>query len=103
MTQVVLPLKPQSETSKVTFDFISKLAIGETISTATTTAAVWSGADSVPSSLISGAASISGTKVSQMLTGGVAGTVYKLSCTITTSSGQTLTIWGIVPVLVDAV
>ena len=48
-----------SETKTLTFDFLSLLAIGESISTASGSAAVYSGTDSSPSALISGSASYS--------------------------------------------
>lgn len=75
---------------KPAFDFISALAPGETITTATVTAAVYSGVDPNPSAIISGSAVISGTQVTQTVTGGVVGTIYGLTCVVTTSLGQTL-------------
>jgi hypothetical protein len=101
MSLVVLPPKPLGATIKQVFDFISALAVGETISTASVAATVWSGVDATPGSLVSGAASISGTKVTQTLTGGVAGTIYKLVCTVTTSASQTLQLVGYLVVLRD--
>lgn len=82
--------KQASATKSYIFDFISDLSVGETISGATVTATVWSGTDPSPSSIISGAASISGTQVSQKLTAGVAGNIYAVTCTATTSLSQTL-------------
>jgi len=82
----------------VVFDFISKLASGETISTATVTASVYTGVDAAPASLVSGAAAISGTQVSQTLTGGVAGVIYQLNCSITTSLTKTLVLQGFLAV-----
>ena len=100
---VSFPPKLYGVTKKVTFNFISELAPGETISTATVAATVWSGNDPTPSGIVSGAASISGTTVTQTITGGVIGTIYKLLCTITTSAGQTLQGWGLLAVLADEV
>ena len=82
--------KQVGATKAYVFDFISDLAVGETISGATVTAAVWSGTDASPSSIISGAASISGTQVTQKLTAGLAGNIYAATCTATTSASQTL-------------
>jgi hypothetical protein len=82
--------KQAAATQSYPFNFISDLAVGETITGATVTALVWSGNDPTPSNLISGAATISGTVVSQKLTGGVAGNIYAVTCTATTSAGQTL-------------
>lgn len=101
MSYISFPPKSASETTKVVFDFVSRLAVGETIVTQTVTAAVWSGVDAAPSSLISGSATASGTKVTQVLTAGTAGVVYKLTCTITTSASQTLILYGYLAVVSD--
>lgn len=90
MSRDTWPPKAAGATKNFEFDFISDLAAGETLSGATVTATVWSGNDGNPSGLISGAASISGTVVTQKLTGGVAGNIYAVTCTATTSAGQTL-------------
>jgi hypothetical protein len=98
MSRITLEGKHSGETRSQIFDFISRLALAETISTATTTAAVYSGTDASPSSVISGSASISGTQVTQKLTAGTAGVVYLLTCTITTSAGQVLTLNAFLPI-----
>lgn len=90
MSRDIWQPKPAGSTQNYPFNFISDLAVGETISGATVTATLWSGTDSAPSNLISGAASISGTVVTQALTGGVAGNIYAVTCTATTSTSQTL-------------
>lgn len=92
MSRVQLPIKQTGESSHAVFDFISRLGVSETISTASVVATVYSGVDALPSAVVSGAAAISGTQVTQLLTAGVAGTIYQLVCTITTSLGQTLSI-----------
>ena len=90
MSRTVIGGKYVAETRKETFDFISQLASGETISSAATTAVVYSGTDATPSTILSGAASISGTQVTQTLTGGVAGVTYMLTVVANTSTGQSL-------------
>lgn len=99
MSQVQSFPKSSGETRVITFDFISQLAVGETISTQSVAAAVWSGVDANPSAVISGTATATGTKVMQAVTGGVVGTIYKLTCTITTSLGQTLRIFTYLPIV----
>ena len=89
-TRIVTPSKKQGSTLNIVFDFISLLGVSETISTQVTTCTVYSGVDASPSAVISGAASSSGTQVTQKVTAGVLGTIYELLCTITTSLGQTL-------------
>lgn len=86
-----------------TFDFTSKLAVGETISSAAVTAAVYSGSDAVPTSIVSGGPSISGAVVTQNFTAGILGTIYQVTCTVQTSLSHTFQLSGylaIVPVLV---
>lgn len=99
MSRITLPAKYAGETQNVVFDFVSRLATGETISTKVTTAAVYSGTDATPSTIISGAATSSGTQVTQAITAGVIGVTYVLTCTITTSASQTLTMTALLTIL----
>ena len=96
-----IPPKLSAEIRTVTFDFTSDLAAGETISTETVTASVYSGVDASPSAVISGSASASGAVVSQKVTGGVVGVMYELLCSITTSASQTLEKVGMMAVIPD--
>lgn len=75
---------------RLVFDFTSSLAVGETISSASTAATTYSGTDATPSAIISGAAAISGGQVTQTITGGVVGVTYLLKCSATTSLGYAL-------------
>lgn len=84
----VVRAKITSEIMPVAFDFLSQLDPGETITGQTITVFTFSGTDLNPSALISGAASPAGTIVWQNFTGGVAGTIYVISCLISTSLGQ---------------
>lgn len=94
MNRVEIEAKYVSETRNQVFDFISYLAIGETLSSASVAATVYSGTDASPSALISGSASISGTKVTQVITNGTLGVTYLLKCTAVTSASQTLVLEG---------
>ena len=76
------------------FDFAQYLAVGETISSASVTATVYSGTDASPSSIISGGATSSGAQVTQTITGGVIGVTYILTCVITTSASKTFVLDG---------
>lgn len=98
-TRQTLQPKFSGETVKYEFDFAGQLASGETISTQTVTAAVYSGTDASPSSIISGSASASGSVVTQAITAGTIGVIYELTCTITTSASQTLIITGYLPII----
>lgn len=93
-SRVSLPPKYAAETISVEFDFSAMLAVGETISTQSCTAAVYSGTDATPSSVISGSATASGAVVTQKLTGGTLGVIYTITCSITTSASQTLALSG---------
>lgn len=90
MTRLDLPPKLLGETSLYSADFTGLLSSGETITTATVEASTYSGTDPAPAGLLSGPAAISGTIVSQLLTGGVLGVMYEILFTAITSAGQTL-------------
>lgn len=88
--QVIFESMKGSDRDMVVFDFLKNLAAGETISTAAVTASVYSGNDAAPSNIISGNAIIEGSKVKQVISSGVVGTIYELICEVTTSLGQRL-------------
>lgn len=101
--RVTLSGKYQGETKNITFDFTSQLAAGETISSQTVSATVYSGIDSSPSAIISGSASVSGAVVTQAITAGVLGVTYELKCQVTTSAGQTLQLTGYFPIVPELI
>lgn len=80
--------KDPSEVVRLGVDFSNLLATGETIST--TAVSIRTAAGVSQPSMLSGSPTDSSGIVRQLITGGVAGTSYKLSFTITTSTGQTL-------------
>lgn len=86
----IFDAKISTANSRVVFTFTDQLALGETISSGTTTAAVYSGTDSSPSSLISGSGTVSGGQVTQTLTGGTVGVTYLITCTAATSLSRTI-------------
>jgi hypothetical protein len=87
-----------AEIKPLSFDFSQVLASGETLSTATCTVLVIDGTDSNPSNILSGGATIIGTKVYQQVQNGVAGVTYRLVATVTTSASNTLVALGDLPV-----
>ena len=103
MSRTQFQPKLVGETVNTVFDFVVRLGIAETISTATTVATVYSGVDTTPANLVNGAASISGTQVTQSIKGGVAGVVYQVMCTIVTPSGLTFQLFGLLAVESGAV
>ncbi len=101
MSRVTLQPKLAGETVATVFDFTSRLAATETISTQVVTATTYSGTDASPSSIVSGSASASGQKVTQKITGGTLGVTYVLLCTITTSASQTLELSAFLTIIPD--
>lgn len=98
-SRIVLAPKLAGATELRDVDFASQIGNGETISTKVVTAATYSGTDASPASIISGAATSSGSIVTQSLTGGVAGVQYLLTWTVTTSLSQTILITSFLTVL----
>lgn len=94
--------KASGATVNEVFDFLSLLAVGETISTASVGSVVYRGSDASPSAIVSGSASISGSKVTQAITAGTLGVTYLLACTVTTSGSQTLLLEGFLTIVPGA-
>ena len=92
--RAILDVKEAATPSSALFSFALDLSAGETISSASVAATVYSGTDVTPSAIISGAATISGGEVTQTLVNGTEGVVYLLTCTATTSASDTLTRTG---------
>jgi hypothetical protein len=80
--------KDPSEVVRLGVDFANLLDTGETINSATVGIRTVAGVSTA--AMLSGAAEIDGSVVRQLVTGGVAGTHYKLSFIAVTSTGQTL-------------
>lgn len=87
-----------TEVKSLSFDFSQVLASGETLSTAVCTVLVIDGIDPTPSGLLSGAASIVGSKIYQQVRNGTTGVTYRLVATVTTNAGNTLVALGDLPV-----
>jgi hypothetical protein len=84
--RTVFDVKNQGTNFYAVFDFSKDLAVGETISTASVAAVVYSGTDAGVAGIILGAATVSGKQVTQTITGGVIGVTYLLICAIATSA-----------------
>jgi hypothetical protein len=123
--------KRQSETVLESFPFTGALGTTETITSATVTASVYSGNDPYPQGIIAGAGTpitaengtvlsaengqillidpapaanpptISGQTVTQLITGGVVGTIYELSCLARTSLSQVRGVYGYYAIVPD--
>lgn len=97
-TQVFLPKDPV-ETQNLAFEFADDLG-DETLTAASQTTGIElsAGADAAYTSVLSGAPSISGTKVVQQVRLGVANVDYRVWAKANTSGGRTLVVAGILPV-----
>ena len=90
-----LPRKDPSETVYISFDFSN---VASSITSPVISVTTSSGtADTNPSAILSGVPSITGAVVSQLVTGGVAGTNYLIKCSAT-SVAQTFVDATILPV-----
>lgn len=83
--------KRPDETETFAFDFARLLATGETLSLPVVKVVMSSDqTETAIPAMISGAATVSGSKVVQKITGGEDGITYTVLCTVTTSTGQVL-------------
>jgi hypothetical protein len=84
--------KRVSEKVVLSVDFADSkdLAVGETIVSAAWSNSVHAGNDPFPNAMISGAPTLAGTKILQLVIDGIAGTRYYPICTAQTSGGQVL-------------
>ena len=90
----VINAKTASATEDAVFDFANQYVAGETVSSGSVTAVVYSGTDATPSAVLSGAGVASGTKFTQKVVSGVEGVAYLLTCTTTSSSGKVRSLEG---------
>ena len=88
--------KDASEVIVLAFDFAALTATPTApVVTVTRHAGV---ADAAPESIKSGAATVSGSRVLQRVTGGVTGTDYLLRCQVDSPDGQRYILAGVLPV-----
>jgi hypothetical protein len=66
----------------------SGFQVGETISSASVVATVYSGTDPTPNAIISGPATLAGVEVTQLIVGGLVGVTYLLTCNVLTNLGN---------------
>ena len=97
-SHVVFDAKQNGSTEPRVFDYTSQLAVGETISSAVVTAAVYSGTDA-SIAILSGSPSVSGPRVTQKFTAGVVGVIYKLTCAATTSASNVLVLTAFLAII----
>lgn len=100
MPRVILGAQYVGETVNQVFDFASRLAVGETISSASASYTCYAGATG--STITLGSAASSGTKVTVPVSGGTLGVTYLLTVSIVTSLSQTLSLSGFLTVVQGA-
>ena len=83
-----LPAKTPTEAKLCTFDFTTEAASGSVLSGPTVAKAVISGADPGAASLTIGAAIVTGMQAQALVSGGLTGVVYQLTCTVTADNGE---------------
>lgn len=83
-----------AEIKDYSMDLAPALAAGETLSGSTWSIDVVGGVDASASSRLIGSANITGTITTQRIGGLVAGTEYKLTAAVTTSTGEVLSYWS---------
>jgi hypothetical protein len=91
--------KITTENEQFTFNFSTVMSTGETISLATSTVEVVSGTDASPTAILVGSPVINGQVVSQRISGGLDGVIYRIEVTVTTSATNVFTIVADLPVL----
>lgn len=96
--------KRVGETITLTFDFSDQMVFGETLNpplVASTAVSVFSGTDSNPSSILTGATTVSGLTTQQKITAGMAGVMYTVVGHATGSSGAIYRVVKRLAVLAD--
>ena len=89
MTRVVIiPSKRSDAQVPVHFPFADQLEFGETISGQVVTCVVFTGTDANPSAVLFGSPTMANNTVTQVVTGGVPGTIYQLVAMATTSNAN---------------
>mgnify|MGYP001586745624 CR=1 FL=1 len=91
--------KLQLATISLTADFLSQLALSETLTAITTSIVVSSGTDATPSAVLDGLPTTSGSVATQVVTAGVSGVIYLINFNGTTSAGNELIIQTYLAVL----
>lgn len=86
MEVISVPSKRPSETVPITVDFNNVIGTNEILS-ASTSVIVGSGDDHSPDDILSGVVTTDGSKVTQSITGGVAGVIYKVYFSVTAANG----------------
>lgn len=100
MSRIVITPKYAGETKDYPFDFASRLVgAAETLVSAVATAAVYSGVDGSPASLVNASPTVLGTVATLRTQAGVVGVIYVVTVTGTSSTGQVMIMQAFLTVL----
>ena len=83
-----LPAKTPTEEKLVTFDFTIEAVVGSVLSGPTVAKSVISGNDPAAVGLTVGSASVSGLQAQALVSGGLDGVTYQLTCTVDADNGE---------------
>lgn len=100
MTRFESAPKAVSEARKLVADFVGRLASGVTISSAAVSQLVYSGATGT---VTIGAAAISGSTITALVSGGTAGVLYQVTFQATLSNSEVIRMVTLLAVTPDAV
>lgn len=96
----VFDQKAPPDIMRLAFDYTSRLPTGVNLTSAGVSAQVWAGVDPNPNAIILGS-TIVGAVVYQIVTGGVPGVIYKLTCFTSASNGENPIMYGYLAVVGD--
>lgn len=82
------------ESEVYTLDFVNDLAASDSLATVTWSLSVNQGTDPSPNSHLSGSAVIAGTQTLQRISGLLPGVNYKVEAVVTTTLGNTVSLWS---------
>ena len=97
-----LPAKTPTEAKLVTFDFTTEAVAGSVLSSPSVAKSVLSGTDPAAVGLTIGSAVATDLQVQAMVSGGIAGVTYQLTCTASADNGEVHQILAKMAVAADA-
>lgn len=83
-----LPAKTPTEEKLITFDFTIEAVAGSVLSSPTVGKSVLTGTDPGAAALTVGPASVDGLQAQALVSGGLDGVTYQLTCTVDADNGE---------------
>lgn len=94
MPKIIFPQKASAEVYRLVFDFSSYLEFGELLTTTTLGIIVHSGVDAAIDLALTGVVTQTGTQGRYLVTGGVDGVTYLVTCRGQTDNGAFINLFG---------